>query len=70
MGANLEKRLQAVEEAVRRLQDQLGAEADPRRAWWRDHVGRFKNDPEFDEIVRLGRQYRESLRPKRKKRRV
>ncbi len=27
-------------------------------AWWEAQAGRFKNDPEFDEIVRLGRQER------------
>ncbi len=69
MGANLEKRLQAVEEAVRRLQDQLENSEDPRQTWWREHVGRFKDDPEFEEILRLGKQYRQSLRPKRNKRR-
>jgi hypothetical protein len=31
--------------------------------WWERIAGRFENDPVFDEIVRLGRQYRESLRP-------
>ena len=29
--------------------------------------GRFANDPVFEEIVRLGRKYRESLRPRSKK---
>ncbi len=69
MGASLEKRLRAVEEAVRRLQAQLETTEDPRTVWWRDQVGRFKDDPGFEEILRLGKQYRESLRPKRKKRR-
>jgi hypothetical protein len=31
--------------------------------WWDRVAGRFENDPAFDEIVRLGREYRESLRP-------
>jgi hypothetical protein len=31
--------------------------------WWERVAGRFENDPTFDEIVRLGREYRESLRP-------
>ena len=69
MSVNLEKRLQAVEEAVRRLQEQLNGGADPRSKWWREHVGKFKDDPEFEEILRLGKEYRESLRPKPKKRR-
>jgi hypothetical protein len=32
--------------------------------WWERIAGRFENDPTFDEIVRLGREYRESQRPK------
>jgi hypothetical protein len=70
MGANLEKRVQALEEAVACLRNELRGGVDPRRAWWRETVGRFKDDPVFEEIVRLGKQYRESLRPKRKKRRT
>ena len=36
--------------------------------WWRQIAGRFANDPVYDEAMRLGRQYRESLRPKSKRR--
>ena len=39
--------------------------ADPK--WVLAHAGRFKNDPGFDEVARLGREYRESLRPGGKK---
>lgn len=31
--------------------------------WWERIAGRFENDPTYDEIIRLGREYRESLRP-------
>jgi hypothetical protein len=37
----------------------------PSRKWWVDSAGRFANDPVFDEIVRLGQQYRRSLKPVR-----
>jgi hypothetical protein len=33
-------------------------------------AGRFANDPIFDEMVRLGREYRESLRPGRGKKKA
>jgi hypothetical protein len=36
--------------------------------WWRDHAGRFANDPVFDEIVRLGREERRRERPRDSKR--
>lgn len=33
------------------------------RPWWEQVGGTFQNDPVFEEVVRLGREYRESLRP-------
>lgn len=41
----------------------LKANSAPDLPWWERVAGRFENDPTFDEIVRLGREYRESLRP-------
>jgi hypothetical protein len=40
--------------------------------WWtvEGGAGRFANDPVFDEIVRLGREYRESLHPDRRKKKA
>ena len=35
--------------------------------WWEENVGRFANDPVFDEIVRLGREYRENQHPDKKR---
>ncbi len=31
--------------------------------WWETIRGSFKNDPAYREAMRLGREYRESLRP-------
>ena len=50
-------RLAKLEEQVSRLSPQ------PETAWWKKIVGVYKDDPEFDEAMRLGREYRESLRP-------
>jgi hypothetical protein len=44
--------------------EQAAAAVSPR--WWRDHAGRFENDPLFDEIVRLGRQERKRLSVKKR----
>ncbi len=67
----LESRLAALEREVERLRAQLPA-ATKKEPWWISEAGRFENDPVFDEIVRLGKEYRESLRPghRRKKKRV
>jgi hypothetical protein len=63
--AQLEKRVERLEKIIQ------GADRAPvpfRNAqWWLDHAGAFADDPGYEEIVRLGRKYRESLRPKARK---
>ena len=65
--AQLAERLEALEKVVQRLEGKLSQPSDPMRPWWLEDAGRFKDDPVFEEIVRLGREYRESLRPKKRR---
>ena len=60
--AQLQERLFAVEKAV----ENLTARVDrlPERRWYATRAGRFAADPVFDEIVRLGAQYRAAQLPK------
>jgi hypothetical protein len=59
----VEHRVKALERTVRWLsQSRLSARTTERK-WYRTYAGRFAQDPEFDEIVKLGQSYRESLRP-------
>lgn len=56
----IEKRVMALEQTVHHLA------VSPRpvgRKWYRTHAGRFAGDSVFEEIVKLGRAYRKSLRP-------
>ena len=62
--AQIENRLLALEETVAEIKSSMSQPIDPRSPWWRTTSGRFANDPDFEEIVALGRAYRESLRPK------
>jgi hypothetical protein len=58
-------RIARLEEEVSRLA--LLEQDAPRAsgaAWWKKVVGVFQGDEEFEEAARLGRAYRESLRPK------
>ena len=60
--STIEERLAVLEEKV----DRIAAEREPRpedAPWWKKIVGIYKDDPEFDAVERLGREYRESLRP-------
>jgi hypothetical protein len=60
----IEHRVAALEADVARLKEQL-AKAVPAQGDWLDEIyGAFENDPIYEEAMRLGREYRESLRPK------
>ena len=62
MNQTIEQRLQAVEEAVKQLQSLWGS---PQIAGnWLDQIaGSFQNEPAFEEVLALGRAFRESDRP-------
>jgi len=57
----VEKRVKALEKTIPRL---VGSKPMVERKWYRTQAGHFSRDPVFDEIVRLGRNYRKSLRPR------
>ena len=59
----LEKRVASLENELAQLKSKVG---DPKPAanWLESIYGAFANDPVYDEAMRLGREYRESLTPK------
>jgi len=61
--AELTKRVEALEREIAQIRKELNG---PRNGepWWRAVAGEFADDPDFEEAVRLGREYRESLQPK------
>jgi hypothetical protein len=62
--AEIEKRLATLENSVKELQEKTKA-SNP----WASVIGHFANDPIYDEIIRLGKAYRDSQHPDRKKKR-
>jgi hypothetical protein len=56
----LERRVLLLEQELPDLKEHLGNRQEA--PWYRQILGQFKDDPAFDEIVRLGRQIRESQR--------
>ena len=64
----VEVRVTALEAEVTELRQKLEAVASPPGPWWQEIYGTFANDPLYEEAMRLGREYRESLGPKPVKR--
>jgi hypothetical protein len=62
----LESRVAILEEKVTQLQRKLDAVGPETKPWWQNIVGAFADDPAFEEATRLGREYRESLRPRKR----
>ena len=67
----LAKRVQALEKRVAELakavQDKNGP-GRPGKDDWQQTIGMSADDPLFDEIIRLGRDYRERQRPRPRRR--
>jgi hypothetical protein len=65
MPATLEERVKELERQVARLKEQHTAVGG--RQWLDDLYGAFAGDPVFKQAMRLGRDYRKSLRPRAKR---
>ena len=60
----LEERVAALETKLQRLEQQRNNHSlQDARPWWERIRGTFQDDPAYDEAMRLGREYRASLRP-------
>jgi hypothetical protein len=60
--ATIEDRLAAVEQDVALLKGKV-LTGDKSRPWYAKLVGSMKDHPEFDEVVRLGREIRKADTP-------
>jgi hypothetical protein len=61
----IEERLTALESEVAELRNKVATDEKTEEIpWWHKIRGAFKDDPDYEEAMRLGREYRESLRPK------
>lgn len=54
---NLEAEIAALKQQLQQIATGTPAQADPN--WWKSAFGVFKDDPGFDEVVRLGRKWRQ-----------
>ena len=59
--ASVEERLAALEAEVAQLKERLEAEhPESKVPWWERRFGAFKDDPLYDEAMRLAAEYRKS----------
>lgn len=58
----LENRITNLEAIVSELQKQIGKPAADEKPWWEKISGTFANDPDYDEAMRLGREYRKNTK--------
>ena len=66
MAANsLEQRVAALEAEIGKLREMVKSSDEV--PWWRKIAGTFAGDAAYVEAMKLGRQYRESTRPKPRK---
>ncbi|HSI36861.1 MAG: hypothetical protein ACAI43_05610 [Phycisphaerae bacterium] len=66
--AQLERRLKALEDEMALLKRAVASgSGGSTKGGWRAVVGAFANDPLYAKAMALGRKYRESLRPSRKR---
>ena len=61
---HIEERVAALEAEIVRLKKRLNRGSTAPRPWWEEIAGGFANDPIFEQAMKLGQQYRRSLRPK------
>lgn len=65
--AQLQGQVHALETEVARLRAELEEIRGPQVPWWQKISGSSADDPAFHEAMRLGREWRESFRPKPRK---
>ncbi len=69
--AELEERISVLESEVSQLKQLMDSPHlkqlmdsphRPHKSWWHEIAGTFANSPDFEEAMRLGREYRKSQR--------
>jgi hypothetical protein len=55
---HLESRVATLETELAQMKQMLSGLAEKKDPWWLKVAGSFENDPTFDEVVRLGQEWR------------
>ena len=68
--AQLEQHVHSLVAQIAQLKTELEEIPGHEIPWWEKISGSFANDPEFEEAMRPGREWRESVRPKKRSRKA
>jgi hypothetical protein len=68
--SSLKDRVNVLEKELASLKARVDGKPGKGKPWWIELFGVFKDDPLFEEAMKLGAEYRESLRPKPRKKRA
>ena len=57
----LEQRVSTLEKELSEIKQMLAKFSELKSPWWLKVAGSFEQDPTFDEVVKLGQEWRESV---------
>ncbi len=60
--SKVEERLSKLETEVTQLKLSLMNSVNTVKPWWENIVGVFADDPSFEEVIAIGREYRQSYK--------
>jgi hypothetical protein len=63
----LEKRVAILEKELTKLKNRVET-VGPEKPWWERITGTFEKDPVYEQAMKLGRKYRQSLGPRKSSR--
>jgi hypothetical protein len=64
--SSVEARFAAIEAEIAQLKKQVASNDKAQSNWLTETFGVYADFPEYDQVIKYGRQYRESLRPSAK----
>lgn len=59
--SHLEQRVSALETELSEIKQILAESSQLKSPWWLKVAGSFEQDPNFDEVVKLGQEWRKSV---------
>ena len=59
----LERRVERLENKLQEVESRLTEQTPPKKRGWRWFVGINADDPDFEEVVRIGQEWRNADRP-------